>query len=170
MNRYKLWGLRWRHDVELSCSGSNREDYIATRPLRNRNICDRSQSQRFAVRSKTLRSIFTDMVPHVPTVAFEHAVCELFHAYWNKPSRLAPFYAAFQPTPGRRARAASKGRWPFRGRRGYYYCQRVGVFLPSFLLADLDSVGRRCATRLHKLGPRYAVQLRTNADDNGRID
>jgi hypothetical protein len=39
----------------------------------------------------------------------------------------------------------------------------------SFFLADLDSVGRRCATRLHKLGPRYAIPLKTNADDNGRI-
>ena len=44
---------------------------------------------------------------------------------------------------------------------------RESVF--SFFLADLDSVGRRCATGLHKLGARYAVQLRTNADDNGRI-
>jgi hypothetical protein len=36
-------------------------------------------------------------------------------------------------------------------------------------LADLDSVGRRCATGLHKLGARSPVPLKTNADDNGRM-
>jgi len=35
--------------------------------------------------------------------------------------------------------------------------------------ADWDSAGRRCATGLHKLGVRYAVPLKTNAADNGRI-
>ena len=35
--------------------------------------------------------------------------------------------------------------------------------------ADLDSVGRRCATGLHKLGARSPVPLKTNADDNGRM-
>ena len=36
-------------------------------------------------------------------------------------------------------------------------------------LADLDLVGRRCATGLHKLGARYALPLKTNVDDKGRI-
>jgi len=36
-------------------------------------------------------------------------------------------------------------------------------------LADLDSVGRHCATRVHKLGARYPIPLKTNAGDNGRI-
>jgi hypothetical protein len=36
-------------------------------------------------------------------------------------------------------------------------------------LTHLDSVGRRCATGLHKLGARYAVPLETIADDNGRV-
>ena len=36
-------------------------------------------------------------------------------------------------------------------------------------LADLDSVGRRCATGLHKLGARCPVPLKTNAGDESRI-
>jgi hypothetical protein len=35
--------------------------------------------------------------------------------------------------------------------------------------ADLDSVGRHCATGLHKFGARYPVPLKTNAGDNGRM-
>src|ERR1039457_7194599 len=41
-------------------------------------------------------------------------------------------------------------------------------FVPQHL-ADLDSVGRRCAPRVHKLGARSPVPLKTNADDNGRM-
>jgi hypothetical protein len=66
--------LRYRQQSGLGRSSGNHQDYIAMRPLRKKTFCDRSQCQRFAVRSKTLRSIFTDMVPHVPAVAFEHAV------------------------------------------------------------------------------------------------
>jgi hypothetical protein len=46
------------------------------------------------------------------------------------------------------------------------------VVLDSFVqqhLADLDSVGRRCATGLHKLGARCPVPLKTNADEHGRM-
>ena len=47
---------------------------------------------------------------------------------------------------------------------------------PCLLLGDqalhrayLDSVGRRRATGVHKLGAQYAVPLRTNADERARL-
>jgi hypothetical protein len=46
------------------------------------------------------------------------------------------------------------------------------VYTPFFVqqhFTDLDSAGGHCATRVHKLGARYPIPLKTNAGDNGRI-
>jgi hypothetical protein len=47
------------------------------------------------------------------------------------------------------------------------YIQQVYTqFFVQQHFTDLDSVGRRRATGLHKLGARYPVPLKTNADDD----